>query len=270
LSKFHINKNGVPALCRAKNGNCPLGKHYETEKEAQKIADKMHQERFGILGSNLEEEKKNEDSPRQTKVSSNQDGDKSKKVRETKEKRNRDNSRKAEENFKKTKGGPKQAREKTHKKARTIAQYKSIERRKTSLKNKPPKKIKKYIDRCISSERIRSYKKSNRKSGHLVEDRSYRAKKIKEIFGIGNLVGYYNVNHYVKSKDKNPTEQTIELRDTGQIIIYDKTTKVAITTFVINRDRAESMMLYAGEIPEENWLKKVKENHLIAKENKLD
>lgn len=33
MARFHINKHGVPAPCKAKSGNCPLGgdeKHYNS------------------------------------------------------------------------------------------------------------------------------------------------------------------------------------------------------------------------------------------------
>lgn len=45
MSKFHINKHGVPAPCRAKPGNCPLGgdeSHFDTQEEAQIHADKVN------------------------------------------------------------------------------------------------------------------------------------------------------------------------------------------------------------------------------------
>lgn len=38
MSKFHINKHGVPAPCRAKEGNCPLGgeeSHFKSQEDAQ-------------------------------------------------------------------------------------------------------------------------------------------------------------------------------------------------------------------------------------------
>lgn len=53
MSKFHINKHGVPAPCRATKGNCPLGgdgEHFDTRAEAQAHADKVNQEKFGLLG----------------------------------------------------------------------------------------------------------------------------------------------------------------------------------------------------------------------------
>lgn len=52
MNKFHINKHGVPAPCRAKKGNCPLGgdeQHFNTEKEAQDFADKQGEEKHGII-----------------------------------------------------------------------------------------------------------------------------------------------------------------------------------------------------------------------------
>lgn len=59
--KFHINKKGMPALCKATKGNCPLGKHYETESEAQiDVANQMEEE-FGILPDNKTETEKRKD-----------------------------------------------------------------------------------------------------------------------------------------------------------------------------------------------------------------
>lgn len=53
MSKFHINKHGVPAICKATKGNCPLGgdgEHFATRAEAQSHADKVNQEKFSLLG----------------------------------------------------------------------------------------------------------------------------------------------------------------------------------------------------------------------------
>lgn len=62
VTKFHINKHGVPAPCRAQKGNCPYGgseSHFNTIEEAQEHADKINKEEFGILsiinGSNSNE-----------------------------------------------------------------------------------------------------------------------------------------------------------------------------------------------------------------------
>ncbi len=52
MAKFHINKHGVPAPCKAKPGNCPLGgdeTHFNSPEEAQVAADKMNEEKHGII-----------------------------------------------------------------------------------------------------------------------------------------------------------------------------------------------------------------------------
>lgn len=52
MSKFHINKHGVPAPCKAKSGNCPLGgmeSHYDSQEEAQAAVDAMNQQEYGVL-----------------------------------------------------------------------------------------------------------------------------------------------------------------------------------------------------------------------------
>lgn len=53
MSKFHINKHGVPAPCKAQKGNCPYGRedsHFNTVEEAQEYANKLHAKEFGVLG----------------------------------------------------------------------------------------------------------------------------------------------------------------------------------------------------------------------------
>lgn len=55
MSKFHINKHGVPAPCRAQKGNCPYGgesgteNHYDSIEEAQSAADHTNKQNHGIL-----------------------------------------------------------------------------------------------------------------------------------------------------------------------------------------------------------------------------
>lgn len=52
MSKFHINKHGVPAPCKATKGNCPLGgegEHFNSEQEAQAFIDKTNEEKHGFL-----------------------------------------------------------------------------------------------------------------------------------------------------------------------------------------------------------------------------
>ena len=55
MSKFHINKHGVPAPCKAEKGKCPYGgesgdeNHFDTLEEAQAYADKMNAATHGYL-----------------------------------------------------------------------------------------------------------------------------------------------------------------------------------------------------------------------------
>ena len=54
MAKYHINKHGVPAICRAQQGNCPYGgegSHYGDKAEAQAAADKEFEQKHGLLGS---------------------------------------------------------------------------------------------------------------------------------------------------------------------------------------------------------------------------
>lgn len=65
--KYHINNHGVPALCHAKSGNCPLERsgelreHYDTEEEAQDAVDDYYERKHGIIstieGSNVGDDK---------------------------------------------------------------------------------------------------------------------------------------------------------------------------------------------------------------------
>lgn len=49
MSKWHINKRGIPALCKAEKGKCPLGEHFETENEAGNAIGKQMENEFGLL-----------------------------------------------------------------------------------------------------------------------------------------------------------------------------------------------------------------------------
>ena len=52
MSKYHINKKGVPAICKAKNGKCPLGneaQHFNSQEEAQINADRQNEKEHSLL-----------------------------------------------------------------------------------------------------------------------------------------------------------------------------------------------------------------------------
>lgn len=57
--KFHINKNGVPAPCKATKGNCPLGgdeSHFDNLEEAQNYADRQNEKAQGLLPCSVPQE----------------------------------------------------------------------------------------------------------------------------------------------------------------------------------------------------------------------
>ena len=55
MTMYHINKNGVPSVCKAKPGNCPYGgeggseNHFDNIEEAQKFIDNKHEKEFNLL-----------------------------------------------------------------------------------------------------------------------------------------------------------------------------------------------------------------------------
>lgn len=50
MSKWHINKNGIPAPCKAAEGKCPLNsKHFSNKEDAQIFNNQQMEGQFGIL-----------------------------------------------------------------------------------------------------------------------------------------------------------------------------------------------------------------------------
>lgn len=52
MTKYHINKHGVPAICRAQEGNCPIGsanQHFSTREEAREHADAEAEKEHGFI-----------------------------------------------------------------------------------------------------------------------------------------------------------------------------------------------------------------------------
>lgn len=53
MAKYHINKHGVPAVCRARLRACPLGGddvHFDTIEQAQAHIDEYNAMHYGLLG----------------------------------------------------------------------------------------------------------------------------------------------------------------------------------------------------------------------------
>ena len=44
--KYHISKDGIPRICRAKDGNCKLGSHFNSYEEAGKYADYLNEQNY--------------------------------------------------------------------------------------------------------------------------------------------------------------------------------------------------------------------------------
>lgn len=218
--KFHINKHGVPAPCRAKTGNCPLGgaeSHFNSKLDAQKAADKDNESKFGLLPG---EEKS--DIPEKNEFFN---------------------------------------------KAVTDLELEYIEKRQGRIRAEKYRQGEKYINRCNTVERLDDYTPKGYNTNHFFMERMDRNKGLEEALGKGEVVGYYKVNHEVGGKYRN---QVVEIRDTGQLVVYDIKTNSAVTTFVSHRQRIEIMMLKAGEIPQEKWLQKVSINRKEASRRNLN
>jgi hypothetical protein len=59
MAKFHINKNGVPSVCRAHTKPCPLGGdevHFSSKESAQAYLEKENQRKHGLLGTPVRSE----------------------------------------------------------------------------------------------------------------------------------------------------------------------------------------------------------------------
>lgn len=84
MSKFHINKKGVPAPCKAKKGKCPLGgadgkqNHFDSVEEAQAFADQENEKEYGII-TNVQEDVAPVEEPKKGGGSGGGDGQKPKK-----------------------------------------------------------------------------------------------------------------------------------------------------------------------------------------------
>ena len=59
MSKYHIKKDGTPGICRAQEGNCPLGdssQHFSSKEEAQDYADKVNENNANNVTENPKKE----------------------------------------------------------------------------------------------------------------------------------------------------------------------------------------------------------------------
>lgn len=59
MSKYHVKKDGTPGICRAQEGNCPLGdssQHFSSKEEAQDYADKVNENNANNVTENPKKE----------------------------------------------------------------------------------------------------------------------------------------------------------------------------------------------------------------------
>lgn len=209
MMRYHINGKGVPAICKAKKGNCPFGgeeQHFDSQEDAQIAVDQAHKTTHGILpGLEMYREAKSKD----------------------------------DLNY--------------------------IKAQKEYLKNESEGVT--YIERCRSSKRLHNYKPLNGDTLHYKEDRNDKAKGLFKSIGEGNLIGYYEVDHHVRSRANTNRfrKQIIEVRDNGLLVIYDKNTGNTVTTFVGHRARIETMMILADEIPSKSLLENIENSKMSAK-----
>lgn len=245
MTRFHINKHGVPAPCRAKPGNCPLGddvSHFASMEEAQAHADRIHKQEFDIL-------------PTEIKSVTNRKITVVKKTTVTEEITTVEST--SEEKC-----------EPPYRKAQSKADYEYIRLRKEFLKNESDKKT--YVERCKSCRRLNNYKPKRSGTRHFNEDRTIKARKLTQRFGEGKVIGHYEINHLVgKVKNNKYRKQIAELRDNGRLTIYDKNTGKIVTTFMAHRSRVEAMMIMSNEIPSQDFLCSVTTNRDEAAKYKL-
>lgn len=103
MTKFHINKKGVPAPCRSQSGKCPLGgdtgaeNHFNSESEAQKAADKINESEHGLLPGKISGDKTGKLTEQQKLIMSLRDPELQYKLVENKVKEIDESRKKAEE-----------------------------------------------------------------------------------------------------------------------------------------------------------------------------
>lgn len=119
-----------------------------------------------------------------------------------------------------------------------------------------------YYSRHKTSSKIENYVVNNEKTLHYQEDRKAKEDLLAENVGEGEVLAHYKVNHIVKEGVYG--EQIIEVRDTGQIKIYDVNNGRLVTTFIPTKERMEVMMLRAGDIPSQEWLENVEKNKKLT------
>lgn len=116
-----------------------------------------------------------------------------------------------------------------------------------------------YIFRCKSAKRVDRVAPTG-KTYHANKDRKSKRERMRRMYGEGQHVGDYLVNHQVGSM-RGYRNQYTRVYDNGRIVLYDYNTKAEITSFMAHETRVAAILLRAGEVPDEKLLENAKENY---------
>lgn len=118
-----------------------------------------------------------------------------------------------------------------------------------------------YMEKCRKSKLIETIR-SGEMTDHLEVDRADRISRISELFGEGEVVASFEVDHFIKRINGfRFTVQSLTVRDNGRISMYDRKNKKEITTFQASGPRIEAIFLRAGLIPDRDMLDLATKNH---------
>ena len=280
MAKYHINKNGIPAICKAKDGNCPLGgegEHFDSEEEAQVEADRRGENEFGIIDGVKQSEEKKE-----TREEKEKREEKERKAFFNKYKKIVNDNKKRESPFVQVKGEDLDLRTVIHPKGRNPGKtpngygreegllyidYVKDNFHKAKSEAEDNKDAIPYYFRMKESIRLRERFRRRGTTKHYNVDRKGRRMEIDRLIGKGKIVGNYVLHHDVSKRGEPESYvwQVAEIRDTGQITMYDERRGQAITTFIPSRARMESIIVKAGEVPNKEFLDRVEINYRIWK-----
>lgn len=297
MAKYHINKNGTPAICKAKDGNCPLGgegEHFDSKEEAQVEADRRGESEFGIINGVKQSDKKKDNDEKEaeekkrTREEREKHEEKERKALFNKYKKIVNDNKKRESPFVQIKGEDLDLRTVIHPKGRNPGKtpngygreegllyidYVKDNFHKAKSEAEDNRDVIPYYFRMKESIRLKGRFRRRGTTKHYNVDRKGRRMEVDRLIGRGKVVGNYVLHHDV-SKRGGPESyvwQVAEVRDTGQITMYDERRGQAITTFIPSRARMKAIIVKAGEVPNKEFLDRVEINHRIwEKENNAE
>lgn len=293
--KYHINKYGVPAVCKAKPGNCPRGGeggHFDDLDDAQAEANRRGEAEFDILT----EIKDIEGQSSNTKNKSWNGVRRERRREEEQERKERFNryldARRErvveEDNIVSIHGMDLDLREVVHPKGNNSGRKPGgrgrvkgllyIDHEKAKFEQEKEKAENEtdpipYYFRMDESRRISNEMEKGKNTFHYNVDRKGRRVEMERLFGKGKVIGNYLIHHDVSEMGEPESYewQIAEVKNTGQITIYSERTKKAITTFMPSEAKMKAIIVKAGEVPNKEFLETVGTNRQIwVKENNAE